>query len=67
VTGGASLEGQAVLRLARWAGASELYVTAPRDHFSVLKKLSGVTVLDDDPEAWLPFVENRIHAIVDYR
>jgi len=67
VTSGASLEAQAVLRLARWAGATELYITAPRDHFEVLKKISAVTVLDEDPEEWLPQLRNRMNVVVDYQ
>jgi len=67
VTGGASLEPQAVLQLARWAGASELYIISPRDHFAVLKRLTGVTVLDDNEEEWLPIAKARMDVVVDYQ
>jgi len=67
VTGGASLEAQAVLRIARWAGASELYITASRDHFPVLRRITGVTVLDDNPEDWLPVVRDRMDVVIDYQ
>lgn len=66
VTGGARLEVQAVLRLARAAGAKELYVTAPRDEFSILRKIGNVNILDDDPDEWLPVVENEMDIVIDY-
>lgn len=67
VTGGARLEVQAVLRLARWAGASELYVTAPRSHFKALEKLGDdVCVLDEHPDDWLPVVDGLMDVVVDY-
>lgn len=66
VTGGASLEVQATLILARLAGASELYTTAPRHHFTYLKRLSGVTVLDENPKEWKAMLKGKMDVVVDY-
>jgi NADPH2:quinone reductase len=66
VTGGATLEVQALIRLARYAGASEIYVVAPREDFAVLKRLN-VAVLNDHPEDWLHIVRNRMNVVVDFK
>jgi len=65
VTGGATLEAQAAIRLAQLAGATEIYVTAPRNHSHILAK-RHVNVLDSDPDEWLPAVEGRMDVVVDY-
>jgi NADPH:quinone reductase-like Zn-dependent oxidoreductase len=65
LTGGATLEVQALVRLARLAGATEIYVVAPQEHFSVLNKLQ-VTVLGGHPDEWLPLVRNRMHVVIDF-
>lgn len=65
VTGGATLDGQAVMRLARWSGA-QVFVTAPQHHFPILEKLSAVTVMDDDPRVWLPELHKKMDIVVDY-
>jgi NADPH:quinone reductase-like Zn-dependent oxidoreductase len=65
VTGGATLEVQALIRLARLAGATDIYVVAPKDHFSVLNKLQ-VTALGEHPDEWLHIVRNRMHVVVDF-
>lgn len=67
VIGGRSLQAQAVLRLARFAGASEIYVTSPRHHSHVLNKLSTVTVLDEQPDDWLPVVKRDMDIVVDFQ
>lgn len=66
VTGGSTLDVQATLRLARWAGASALFVTAPRHHFTHLKRISAVSVLDEDPDDWLPALRGQIDVVIDY-
>jgi NADPH:quinone reductase-like Zn-dependent oxidoreductase len=65
VTGGGNLVGQAVIRLARWAGA-EVYVTANRAHVPLLSKLSSVTILDSAPSKWLPKVKGKLDVVVDF-
>lgn len=65
VADGATLEVQALLRLAQLAGASEIFVAVPWEHHAVLKK-SRVTVLKDDPSEWLPEVERSMAVVVDY-
>jgi NADPH:quinone reductase-like Zn-dependent oxidoreductase len=65
ITGGATLEAQAIIRLARYAGASEIYVIAPREHFEVLNK-QHVTVLDDHPTDFLPVIRDKMDIIIDY-
>jgi NADPH:quinone reductase-like Zn-dependent oxidoreductase len=65
VTGGATLEAQALIRLAHLAGASEIYVVAPNEDFPVLKKLQ-CAVLGEHPDEWLHIVENRMHVVIDF-
>ena len=66
VTGGNRLEAQAVLRLARLAGATELYATAPHDYHSALASIDGVTMLEDFPKGeWLYAVRGRMDLVID--
>lgn len=62
---GATLEVQALVGLAKFAGASEIYVTVPREHHAFLKK-SRIAPLNDDPRDWLPVVQNSMDLVVDY-
>lgn len=64
VTGGASPEGLAVVRLAQLAGAKDIFVTAPRAHFDVIKAQRAIPV-DDNAEAWLDQLEGRIDIAID--
>jgi NADPH:quinone reductase-like Zn-dependent oxidoreductase len=65
VTGGGNLVGQAVIRLARWAGA-DVFATAQRAHVPLLSKLSSVKILDGTPSKWLPRVKGKIDVVVDF-
>jgi NADPH:quinone reductase-like Zn-dependent oxidoreductase len=62
---GASPEAQALVRLARLAGASEIYLTASKDHFWQLDK-HGCILLGDDPDDWLPEVNKGMDLVVNY-
>jgi NADPH:quinone reductase len=62
---GARPEAQALIRLARLAGASEIYLTASKDHFWQLEK-HGCTLLRDDPDDWLPEVHEGMDLVVNY-
>jgi NADPH:quinone reductase-like Zn-dependent oxidoreductase len=62
---GASPEAQALVRLARLAGASEIYVTASKDHFWQLEK-SGCTLLEEYPDDWLQEVYEGMDLVVNY-
>lgn len=64
VTGGASPEGLAVVRLAQLAGAKDIFVTAPRAHFDVIKAQRAIPV-EDNAEAWLDQLEGRIDIAID--
>lgn len=67
VTGGSRLEAQAVLRLARLAGATELYVIAPIDYHPLLGKIEGLKLLEDFPrDGWLPQVRGSMDLVIDY-
>jgi len=63
-TEGATLEVQALISLARVQGSREIFVTAPREHHELLRKL-GVATLDDDPSEWLSFTKNTMDVVVD--
>jgi NADPH:quinone reductase-like Zn-dependent oxidoreductase len=67
VTGGNRLEAQALLRLARLGGATELYVTAPLEYHPTLGKIEGVHLLEDFPKGgWLPTVRGQMDLVIDY-
>ena len=63
ITGGASAEAQAMIRLARLAGAAEMYVVAPCDHESILKR-HPVQYLDEAGD-WVEEVRGRMDIVVD--
>jgi NADPH:quinone reductase len=62
---GATLEVQALVRLAKLAGASEVFVAVPREHHAVLKN-RRIAALSDNPRDWLPVVQNSMDVVVDY-
>ena len=66
ITGCTSLEAQAAVRLAGLAGASQVYVTAPREYFCVLHK-HRPTILGDKVEDWLPHVHGKMDVVLDYQ
>lgn len=63
-TCGVTLQVQALIRLSRFAGASEVYVSAPRDQLSSLVK-QRVATLSDDPDCWLPVVRGGMDLVLD--
>jgi NADPH:quinone reductase-like Zn-dependent oxidoreductase len=65
ITGGATVESQALIRLAKLAGASEVYLAAPGEHHSIVEKKRAVP-LHEDPDKWLPHIEGRMDVVVDY-
>jgi NADPH:quinone reductase-like Zn-dependent oxidoreductase len=65
ITGGATAEAQALLRLAKLAGAEKVYVIAPKNHHSIIEKKRGGALLED-PDDWLQEVQCRMDIIIDY-
>jgi NADPH:quinone reductase-like Zn-dependent oxidoreductase len=63
-TSGVTLQVQALIRLSRFAGASEVYVSAPRDQLSSLVK-QRVATLSDEPDCWLPVVRGGMDLVLD--
>ncbi|KAL7563139.1 hypothetical protein ACA910_012320 [Epithemia clementina (nom. ined.)] len=66
ITGCTSLEAQAAVRLAEIAGSTHIYVTAPREYFSILHK-HRPTILGENPDQWLPHVERKMDVVLDYQ
>jgi NADPH:quinone reductase-like Zn-dependent oxidoreductase len=64
ITNGSCLQAQAMVRLAHLAGAKEVILIAPRKRFESLVKLNA-SVLEDDPEVWLPVVEGEMDVVID--
>jgi NADPH:quinone reductase-like Zn-dependent oxidoreductase len=65
LTGGDRMDVQAIVGVAHLAGATEIFMTAPRQHVDALKKLK-VTLLSNNPHKWLPLVEGTIDVVIDY-
>lgn len=64
VTEGATLEIQALISLARVQGSREIFVTAPKQHHKLLRKL-GVATLNEDPGEWLSFMTDSMDVVID--
>ena len=65
ITGGATVEAQALIRMAQLAGAAKIYVTAPVEHHLLIeKKQAGA--LFEDPDDWLQDVAGRMDIVIDY-
>ena len=58
-------EALALLRLAQYGGAQEVYIAAERDHHSTLRQLYAVP-LDVHMDDWLPPVEGSMDVIIDF-
>ena len=65
VTGGGTVEAQALVRLAKYAGAEVVYVTCPKSHRSLVSKSQAVP-LSQNPDKWLENLKGRMDIIVDY-
>lgn len=66
VTGGNTLEAQAVVKLAIWGGASAVYMLSSASRVPMKVAGSRVTFLPDDKEIWLPVVRQKMDVVVDY-
>jgi NADPH:quinone reductase-like Zn-dependent oxidoreductase len=66
VTGGTLLEAQAVVKLAIWGGASDVYMLNSASRVPMKVEGSRVTLLPDDKEIWLPVVRKKMDVVVDY-
>lgn len=66
IVGCESQEAHAAVRLAQIAGATNIYVTAPKTHSKVLEKY-GASVLGEDPKEWLPHVKRQCDVVLDYQ
>lgn len=65
VADGAISEVLALIRLAQYAGTSELYVSVPLEHHNVMKK-HRVAVLTEDPADWMSVVQGSMDLVLDY-
>lgn len=65
VTGGGTVEAQALARLAKHAGAEVVYVTCPKSHRSLVSK-SHAAPLSQNPDEWMEDVKGQMDIIVDY-
>ena len=66
ITGGDSLEAQAAVKLAVWAGAAGVFVLNAGNVLS--KRIHGghVAVLAEDPKVWLPVVQGDMDVVIDF-
>ena len=66
ITGGDSLEAQAAVKLAVWAGAAGVFVLNAGKVLS--KRIHGghVAVLAEDPKVWLPVVQGDMDVVIDF-
>lgn len=65
VSGGTGPLGQALIQLARRAGAQKVYTTAHPSHHMYVRMLLGATPLPLEPEEWLPLVEGNMDVVFD--
>lgn len=63
IVSNATIEAQALIRLAKIAGATDVYFTAPRYQFAALERL-GAKLLDADQ--WGPQVQGKMDVVIDY-
>ena len=66
IVGGDQLIAQATIRLAQLAGATYVYISAPRCIKSSLQKHTAF-VLDEDPTEWSKEVYGSMDVIIDYQ
>ena len=66
ITGGDSLEAQAAVKLAVWAGAAGVFVLNSGRVLS--KRIHGghVATLSEDPKQWLPVVQGDMDVVIDF-
>jgi NADPH:quinone reductase-like Zn-dependent oxidoreductase len=65
ITGGTVPEAMAVLRMAHYGGAQEVYVVAERSQHNVLRQMYA-TPLDVHQDDWGPMVEGSMDVVVDF-
>lgn len=58
-------EALALIRLAQYGGAHEVYIVADQEHHSVLRQLYAIP-LDVHQDDWLPTVEGRMDVVIDF-
>jgi len=63
--GAALPESLALVRLAQYGGATEVYVVADREHHSSLRHLFAIP-LDVHMDDWLPTVQERMDVVIDF-
>jgi NADPH:quinone reductase-like Zn-dependent oxidoreductase len=65
VTGGVGIQGQALIQMARRAGAAKVYATAPKNMHRYVRLMLGAKPLPMEPEEWLPQVEGQMDFVLD--
>lgn len=65
ITGGALPETMALLRMAHYGGAREVYVVAERSQHNAFRQLYA-TPLDAHIDDWGPMVENSMDVVIDF-
>lgn len=65
ITGGALPETMALLRMAHYGGAQEVYIVAERSQHNTLRQLYA-TPLDVHIDDWGPMVENSMDVVIDF-
>jgi NADPH:quinone reductase-like Zn-dependent oxidoreductase len=65
IKGGASQLVKSIIRMAKYSGATEIFVIAPLEEHTLLSRLEDVITLDEDHEDWLPQVDGEMDLIID--
>jgi NADPH:quinone reductase-like Zn-dependent oxidoreductase len=65
VTGAIGPTGQALIQMAKRAGANKVYATAPAKLHRYVKSVLGAKALPMEPEEWLPEVKGKMDIVLD--
>jgi NADPH:quinone reductase-like Zn-dependent oxidoreductase len=66
IVGGAQVVAQAAFRLAQFAGAAEIYVSAPLQVMAHLRK-QGAIVFGEHPNEWFEYTEKSMDVVIDFQ
>jgi NADPH:quinone reductase-like Zn-dependent oxidoreductase len=66
IVGGAQVVAQAAFRLAQFAGATEIYVSAPLQVMSHLRKQNAI-VVGEHPNEWFEYMEQNMDIVIDFQ
>lgn len=65
ITGGATQLVKSIIRLAKYGGARDIFVIAPKEEHILLNQIENVTTLSEDREEWFPTIDAEMDLIID--